>query len=71
MAQLGALAMWKNYKENKAATIQNYKNALQLGYTKSIGEIYSAAGVQFNFSRQNIHELAQFVLKEIENLNES
>ena len=69
MAQLGALAVWKNYKQNKSATIQQYKNALQLGYTKSIGEIYSAAGVKFDFSQEYISSLAQFILQEIENLN--
>ena len=66
---LGALAVWKNYKQNKSATIQQYKNALQLGYTKSIGEIYSAAGVKFDFSQEYISSLAQFILQEIENLN--
>ncbi len=68
MAQLGALALWKNYKQNKTETIARYKNALQLGYTKPIGEIYATAGVKFDFSKKYIHELAQFITSEIDAL---
>ena len=31
---------------------EQYKNALKLGYTKTIGEIYEAAGVRFDFSKK-------------------
>ena len=50
MAQLGAIAVWKNYKTNKNKALDQYKNALSLGYTKTIGEIYETAGIEFNFS---------------------
>lgn len=63
-AQLGAIAVWKKYKENKTTGYQNYLKALQLGYTKSIPEIYSTAGIQFNFSNDYIKELMDFVLQE-------
>lgn len=69
MAQLGAIAVWKNYKSNPEKTIGQYKKALSLGYTKSIGEIYEAAGISFNFSRDYVRELMQFVKKEIELLD--
>lgn len=68
MAQLGAIALWKNYKTDATATIRNYKKALALGYTKSIGEIYKAAGVSFDFSATYIKELSQFVQSEIKEL---
>lgn len=69
MAQLGAIAVWKNYKSNPKKTIEQYKKALSLGYTKSIGEIYETAGISFNFSREYVRELMQFVKSEIELLN--
>ncbi|MFN6037945.1 MAG: M3 family oligoendopeptidase, partial [Bacteroidota bacterium] len=47
-AQLGAIAMWKNYKENPSAGLESYKRFLKLGYTKSIPEIYEAAGIKFD-----------------------
>jgi oligoendopeptidase F len=69
IAQLGALAIWKNSKTDLPTTIQNYKNALKLGYTKQIPEIYQIAGIEFNFSERYIQDLAQFLKKELENLN--
>ena len=65
MAQLGALAVWKNSKSDFQKTIQNYKQALSLGYTKSIPEIYETAGIRFDFSKEYIHELAQFIQQEL------
>lgn len=65
-AQLGAIAMWKNYKQNPKKTIENYKNALFLGNTKSIPEIYETAGIKFDFSQTYIQELIDFVWKEYE-----
>jgi len=40
MAQLGAIAMWRSYKQLGEQGLDNYMNALKLGYTKTIGEIY-------------------------------
>ncbi len=60
-AQLGAIAMWRNYLQNGHQAINQYKNALSLGYTKSIGEIYQTAGIKFDFSEAWIAELSTFV----------
>lgn len=69
IAQLGAIAVWKNYKENPEKGLYNYLEALKLGYTKSIKEIYQTAGVEFNFSAAYIKELAQFVVSELKKLD--
>ncbi|MEA3443888.1 MAG: M3 family oligoendopeptidase [Bacteroidota bacterium] len=68
IAQLGAIAVWKNYKENPAKAIANYTNALKLGYTKTIPEIYETAGIRFNFSKEYVKELMSFVATELEGL---
>lgn len=68
MAQLGALAVWRNYNLNKAKALEQYKAALSLGYTRTIGEIYKTAGIEFNFSKSYIHELMQFVNAELKKL---
>ncbi len=68
IAQLGAIAVWRNYKTNPEKALNDYEKALQLGYTKPIAEIYQAAGVQFNFSAPYIKELIDFVKKEMEKL---
>lgn len=67
-AQLGAIGVWKNYKENKEKGLSGYLNALKLGYTATIGEIYNEAGISFDFSSENINTLMNFVRKELEQL---
>ena len=68
MAQLGAIAVWKNYKENPEKGLQQYLDALKLGYTKTIKEIYETAGIKFDFSAGYVKELAEFVKGEMEKL---
>ncbi len=69
MAQLGAVAMWKQFKENKKQAIQNYKAALMLGYTKTIPEIYETAGIKFDFSKAYIEDLVSFLKDELNKLD--
>ena len=67
-AQLGAIAVWRNYKKDPAKAIAAYKKALALGYTASIPEIYKAADVKFDFSPAYIKELMDFVKEEYDKL---
>ena len=68
IAQLGAIAVWKNYKENPEKALTQYLAALSLGYTKPINEIYETAGIKFDFSAAYVKELATFVKEELEKL---
>lgn len=68
MAQLGAIAMWRNYKKDPKKTMEQYKEALALGYTKSIPEVYETAGIRFDFSKKYVSELATFVREELDKL---
>jgi len=68
MAQLGAIAVWRNYKQNPENGYQQYKNALSLGYKKSIPEVYKAAGIKFDFSKGYIKELMLFIKEELRSL---
>ena len=70
-AQLGAIAVWKNYKENPQKGLNDYLSALKLGYTKTIPEIYETAGIKFDFSEEYIKSLMDFVAKELEILEKS
>lgn len=65
IAQLGAIGMWKQFKENKEIALDNYMKALSLGGTKTLPELYSAAGLQFNFSPAYIKALMEFVHAEM------
>jgi oligoendopeptidase F len=64
IAQLGAIAMWRQYRQSKEQALANYQHALALGYTKPLNELYAAAGIRFDFSPAYIQELSLF-LKDI------
>lgn len=68
IAQLGAIAIWKEYKEKGQEAIEKYKYALSLGYTKTLPELYQAAGIEFNFSAPYVKELINFVKAEYDAL---
>ncbi|MBC7552793.1 MAG: M3 family oligoendopeptidase, partial [Taibaiella sp.] len=61
IAQLGAIAMWRQYRQNPQQAIDNYMAALSLGYTKTLNELYSTAGIKFDLSPAYVKELADFV----------
>ncbi len=69
IAQLGAIGLWKQFKENKESAINNYIAALELGGTKTLPELYKAAGLEFNFSPDYISELMLFVHDELEKVS--
>ncbi len=68
-AQLGAVGVWRNYLQNPTQTLQQYKDALSLGYTKSIPDIYKTAGVKFDFSENYIGELVAFVNEQMKSIS--
>jgi oligoendopeptidase F len=68
MAQLGALSIYMNYRQNKAKTLQQYQDFLALGYSKPVDELYRAAGIEFDFSAKHIRELVDFVRQELEQI---
>ena len=43
-------------------------NALKLGYTQTIPEIYAAANINFDFSKEYIGELMSFVKSELDSI---
>jgi oligoendopeptidase F len=68
IAQLGAIGMWKQYKENPAAAIENYTKALSKGGTQTLPELYKTAGLSFDFSSEKIRELMDLVRAELQKL---
>jgi len=68
MAQLGALSIYKNYREHGSAAVGAYQDFLKLGYTKPVSELYKAAGIEFDFSEERISALVDFVRGELQKL---
>ncbi len=68
IAQLGAIGLWKEYREDRERALNNYVRALSLGGTRTLPELFRAAGLQFDFSPKTIGELMDFVSGELKAL---
>lgn len=71
IAQLGAIGLWKQFHENKERALSNYIRALSLGGTRTLPELYEAAGLEFDFSPDYIHRLMEFVREQMVSLEEN
>ncbi|HUR67338.1 MAG TPA: M3 family oligoendopeptidase [Chitinophagaceae bacterium] len=69
IAQLGAIGLWQQYKKDPATAINNYIKALEQGGTRTLPELFKAAGLKFDFSPAAIKELMEFVKKEMDAIN--
>ncbi len=65
IAQLGAIGMWMQYKNNPQQALDNYCSALALGGTKTLPQLFETAGLQFDFSPEKIKVLMEFVEREM------
>jgi oligoendopeptidase F len=65
IAQLGAIGLWMQFKKSKESALDHYIQSLSLGGTKTLPELYEAAGLKFDFSGAYIKELMDFVEKEM------
>ena len=68
IAQLGAIGMWKQYRENPEQALKNYMYGLSLGGTQTLPDLYKSAGIDFDFSPEKISELMLFVKQELDSL---
>jgi oligoendopeptidase F len=69
IAQLGALQVWANSKRDRAKALRDYQNALALGGSKPLPDLFTAAGCRFDFSAKTVEPLAQLVQTELTKLN--
>jgi oligoendopeptidase F len=68
IAQLGALQVWANSKRDKAKALQDYQQALALGGSRPLPELFSAAGCAFRFDAATIKPLVELVRTELAKL---
>lgn len=65
IAYLGALQVWERAREDQAAALKDYLEALSLGATRPLNELYEAAGISFDFDRGTIERLTDLVVQEL------
>jgi oligoendopeptidase F len=68
IAQLGALQVWANSRANKTKALNDYKKSLALGGSRSLPELFSAAGCKFQFDAATIKPLIQLASTELKKL---
>lgn len=68
IAQLGALQVWRNSLQDPARATARYREALALGATVPLPEIYAAAGAKLTFDVADVRALVDLVLSQIADL---
>ncbi|MGH2441621.1 MAG: M3 family oligoendopeptidase [Chloroflexota bacterium] len=69
LAQLGAVQIWASARKDQGAAVQQYRRALALGFTRSVPQLYAAAGARFAFDAGTLApavDLLETVIAELE-----
>ena len=65
IAQLGAIGLWQQFQNNREQALANYTGALSLGGTRTLPQLFEAAGLKFDLSPHHIKGLMEFVHEEL------
>jgi len=68
IAQLGALQVWRNSLSDEREAVRKYREALSLGATKGLPELFKAAGARLIFDSAGMRELITLVEEELAKL---
>jgi oligoendopeptidase F len=69
IAQLGALQVWRNSLRDSGTAVRKYREALALGATRPLPELFKAAGARLVFDSEGMHELVSLVEEELQKLD--
>ena len=61
LAQLGACQVWRNALQDRARAVAAFLAALGLGGTRSLPELYGAAGARFAFDRDTLDQIISLI----------
>ena len=70
IAQLGALQVWRNSLADRAEAVRKYRAALALGGTRSLHELYRAAGARLIFDAEGMRELIDLAEEKLADLDD-
>lgn len=68
IAQIGALQLWQNARRDKKQALRQYREALALGGSRPLPDLWSACGLDFDFTATTLEPLIQAVLDELDTL---
>lgn len=67
LAQLGAFQVWGRALQNQAEAVKRYRQALALGGTVTLPELYATAGAHFGFDRATLRTALEIAIPFLEN----
>ena len=70
IAQLGALQVWRRALGDQADAVSRYRQALALGGTRPLPEVYAAAGARLVFDAATMGELVALVEEQVARLQD-
>ena len=65
LAQLGAIQIWKNAQVDQTKAVQSYRNALALGNTATLPDLFKTAGAKFTFDSGTLRRAVDLIEKTI------
>jgi len=68
LAALGAFQIWENAQKDQGKALQQYRQALALGGTVSLPELYRAAGANLSFDADTLGSTVQLIEKTLAEL---
>jgi len=66
IAQLGALQVWRNSLRDPKEAVRKYREALALGATRPLPDLFQAAGARLIFDTEGMRELVIMVEEELD-----
>lgn len=69
IAQLGALQLWRTQRKDPGKALSDYSNAMRLGNTKTLPELFTAADIKLGFDERHLSSLIQEVRTAMAELN--
>lgn len=70
LAQLAAIQVWRNSLSDQAGAVAAYRQALSLGTSVPLPQLYASAGAKFVFDSGALKQAAELTLKTISQLEE-
>jgi oligoendopeptidase F len=68
IAQMGALQVWRNAMRDQAGAVAAYREALALGATRPLPDLFAAAGARLVFDADGMGELVGLVEEQLDGL---
>ena len=71
LAQLGAVQIWRNALNDWSSALEAYRSSLKLANSRTLPELYAAAGVKFAFDAETLQQAMDLINEQINKLKAS